>query len=909
MQWRFTIIDRNDVATVIEEPTGWDKLSLELARHPDYHGIFLNIQGDDSLEFDGIARKLLKEEYEQYGSEGQMTLLIEQSCRAKRKIVDNIIDTENSRHLHTEDEEFIITEEGKLGQELVWEEFDRGQFNFNLYDELCGDICVIKIPVENTDETMLLRNRMNQKVNLETITAFDETTALDPYSNLPLQLKMPSKGIVLKDKFLNNLINATPVAGVPVAGAPGATVNAEFGMIEIGMNTTVATEIGNSGMNVQPLYQCIFTQDATPAGCSSLNKFQPDGTYYISPLDISSVINYQEGTPNYGQVSDVLNVNIDIKGSITFRNANQALIRFMVLTLPAGNAGDLAGDYIYHSNQLIYGTVSGSSAVTTDQVVSIDASYSNASFILNKGDRVFVFYAIYHRVNNADNNGHAFDLQFDPDCIVDFSTLSHVADTFSACYMVNEAVSRVTEAITNDSVRAFSEYFGRLDSQPYSQTEDGCGSLEVITDGLRVRRQENKTPGKTTPFAVSLQDLFDGLNPIHNIGMGLEPDPNRTGKNRLRVERWEYFFNDAVVMSCTNINLIKKTVATKDVFSTCQFGYAKWEAEEYNGLDEFLTKRNFRTTLSRVKNDFIKLSKFVGSGYAYEVTRRKGNEGSKDWRYDKDTFILCCKRGITLENVWILANLSDPSHGLIIKIEPPAYNPGLVQQFLDRIFAVGQVLQISNGTYDLGTLTVTAVTTYGFSNGGVVVTFAETINPIWAIGIGSGLFDVTNDNFISVEQGNVTSADNIVDPDTIINYRISPVRNALRWMNRVTESYRQFDDESKIICTDGEGNVFAEGQMTDDTCRLEGDVIAENATISRTVFEDPNAAKPFRRPERIEFDYPLSAMEYKAIKANPFGLVFYSSDCLEGYGYIDSIKYKPEEGSAVFKLIPKIEAP
>ena len=90
-------------------------------------------------------------------------------------------------------------------------------------------------------------------------------------------------------------------------------------------------------------------------------------------------------------------------------------------------------------------------------------------------------------------------------------------------------------------------YFGRTDSQPYAVDTDGNGSLEVVTDGIRVRRQENKIPGKTSLFSLSLQDVFEGISPIHNIGMGVEPDTNRTGYNRLRVEPWDFFYNNDII--------------------------------------------------------------------------------------------------------------------------------------------------------------------------------------------------------------------------------------------------------------------------------------------------------------------------------------------------------------------------
>ena len=237
----------------------------------------------------------------------------------------------------------------------------------------------------------------------------------------------------------------------------------------------------------------------------------------------------------------------------------------------------------------------------------------------------------------------------------------------------------------------------------------------------------------------------------------------------------------------------------------------KWEAEQYTGLDEFLTKRSYRTTLTGVKNDLNKLSKFIGSGYALEITRRKGNDDSKDWRYDKDTFIICVK----------------------IYVVPIINLPRIVP-----------------------------------------------------------------------EMGNVTNPQNIIDPDSLYNYRISPVRNAMRWMNKILVSYRQFNPDAKIIFTDGDGNYFAEGEMQSALCRLEAGIVAENQTLNSASFGDSDNAKPFLLPERVLYDYPMNSREYRRIKNNPYGAIYFENSYDSGLGYIDSMKYKPEEGMAFFNLIP-----
>ena len=67
----------------------------------------------------------------------------------------------------------------------------------------------MKMPVEATSAVMDLRNRINQKVNLETVKAFDETTTLAPYSRLPFSLLLPSKGILLQNNAITDSVIST----------------------------------------------------------------------------------------------------------------------------------------------------------------------------------------------------------------------------------------------------------------------------------------------------------------------------------------------------------------------------------------------------------------------------------------------------------------------------------------------------------------------------------------------------------------------------------------------------------------------------------------------------------------------------------------------------------------------------
>ncbi|MBK7882490.1 MAG: hypothetical protein IPJ81_00610 [Chitinophagaceae bacterium] len=478
-------------------------------------------------------------------------------------------------------------------------------------------------------------------------------------------------------------------------------------------------------------------------------------------------------------------------------------------------------------------------------------------------------------IDNVNGGAKALRLTLDTDSHILITNTSTTEPTVSKVFMVNETISRVAETITNDKIRAYSDYFGRTDAQPYTSPENGCGSLEVLAKGIYIRNQENRIPGKPILFSLSMQDLWEGLNPVHNIGFGLEDDIYRPGKQWLRVEPWKYFYKDEVVMECIGINKVDQNVIQSEHYSTFKFGYEKWEGEEYTGLDEFLTKRTYRTTLSSLKNELTKLSRFIASGYALEITRRK-NADSKDWRFDNDTFIICIKK----ESHEQITFFYDDNRFSVLGF-PTYFHPGMQ-------------ITVSGTALNNGVFTIESVYTDNTN------TYIETVENTNVEGLIVATFE-----FYGVELGNIINPQNIIDPPTIYNYRLSPIRNAMRWINKIFSGYRLLPAGSKIIFTDGDGNYFAEGEMESDFCKLENQVLAENMNIDLSLFDDTENAIPILMPERIEFTFPMSLKDFKQVMQNRYGRIFYKSSCEEGYGWIDTIKYKPEEGLATFRLIPQ----
>lgn len=132
----------------------------------------------------------------------------------------------------------------------------------------------------------------------------------------------------------------------------------------------------------------------------------------------------------------------------------------------------------------------------------------------------------------------------------------------------------------------------------------------------------------------------------------------------------------------------------------------------------------------------------------------------------------------------------------------------------------------------------------------------------------------------SVEQGGVTNTANVFSPATNFNWRITPVRNLMRWFKSIANGYPSlYSSMAALLFNAGTGNIEAQSLQTLPD-RIEATTLSEKEDITVGDFLNSADAMPLFRPEVIEFEYGLSLADYKRIKGNPYGYVTYS--CADG---------------------------
>lgn len=613
--WRFTLIDRDGVETVIDDPKGWQDIEVNIERDTDSHGIFFNYP-IDTLEFHGAGADLIKGEYDIHGVDGNMYLRIEFQCS----------DGES------------------------YELFYFGRLAFDEYDDECGDLCIVNIGLNDADDIMLLRNNEEQKVDLYNDTAFDETTPLTDYTRLNIDLTLPPRGLTQRSDALATTPKTFSFFQEFLAQwqhMQNAGVDSEAGSFPITFNQN---EVGNTeiGVDGTSFSQAVFYyKNGDPGGVLDLLTIPGNAANELAcyPKDFLVQLHLAGGLvwSAFGDIQYKLRVSI--KAGIDQTSTH------VLLTFPLIDTVDVSGGSATYN-------------ITTSDYIT-----------LLPGEKLWIYFFV--EVFKQTAGAFLTDLVHTQDSgAYIFMRQTSVCDsTTSKVSYINEAVSRTVEAITNDRIRFYSTFFGRTDSQPYAIPNDTCGGLFAVTNGLNIRRK--LLADKTQPgFFVTFKQLFDDLNSIWNIGYEVEPDLNRPGFNRLRFEHWRYFYQDEVGIIFSYATSIKRAVDTSRLYNRMIVGYNKWEAGEFTGLDELMTQRTYRININAISKELNVATDMICSPYTIEITRRKDST-TEDWGYDNDLFGFCLLKEIGnyrietfADTAYSVENVNDPDSAYNARITP-----------------------------------------------------------------------------------------------------------------------------------------------------------------------------------------------------------------------------------------------
>lgn len=485
------------------------------------------------------------------------------------------------------------------------------------------------VDIIETGITETVKERLKTKINLSELTTLDGT-ALSTFTYGPYDLTLHSKAIV-KSALL------TTVASAPQYTEFTLFLTGSDMWAELPFDSTTYDELGDVIIQSAPFVS------ATTTGTT------PEAVY----------TNTTGGT---------LTVELDynfIGSVVESEDNNRAYNLFLKYKKGTGGfAASAETTLVTYGAKTPVGNVAMTQAVNTNGTLSLSFADTESIYI----------YFEFEDYNGTVPVDPFVQMSFTT-CQIEFSTETTTASTTSKVFAIHEAGARIAQSITNQTDAFRSDYFGRTNSQPNTYTSNGCGAFTALTNGFQIR----KFPIADRPVFMSMDDYYEGLNAIHNLGMSVELGGSGYV---IRVEPKEYFYSANVILRIGNIPDIEVSNAENYYYNSLQVGYEKWETENLNGLDEFNSKRRYNINVNSDK-ELMCLSKLVAGGYPLEIARRKlyVDEKTTDYEYDNENFIICLSREVDSgnpilttaekdENYTAVNNLISPTTSYNLRISP-----------------------------------------------------------------------------------------------------------------------------------------------------------------------------------------------------------------------------------------------
>jgi hypothetical protein len=480
-----------------------------------------------------------------------------------------------------------------------------GAFDFNTFERQCSDYCFIKISVTASKCTDVFMSRMGQDVDIEATTNFDGE-AITP----PLLRVLNIEG---QDIFLQNTANNKD--GANWSGHHddniGISPANRYYYFPVYLPNNPIMEFGDSNIsNVSP--SLVYINNAQ----SNILVWPMAPIQYLGYQNLS----FYEATTSEN-VINTIDVTWRCKGTMTITCSYDADFDLYIFAEKASNFELLT---ILGSTYIANGSI----AANTPLVVSFDVSFSgtvtNPSFVLQQISYYFNIDIVKITTSGLDT----FDVSVDYDGGgVNYFNMetnsSNSASTATSVYLPELLKFLPTAYMDTDCPSVVME-----------SELNQCLDFYQITKGSFIR---NVTQPSVPKLFTSYEYLFDQCRKIFNIGWGF--DNNET---ELKIARIQEFYKSTIVVDVGLVDKAIFTTAQDLIYGTINVGYNKWEAEEYNGLDEMNTERQYRRNIDSNPSELDLMADIISAGYTIEVTRRKNQAetGTSDWRYDDDLFIV-----------------------------------------------------------------------------------------------------------------------------------------------------------------------------------------------------------------------------------------------------------------------------
>jgi hypothetical protein len=602
MQWRFSLRHPSIAANawqLVKEPIGWDSAEIRIVRDREFHGI--DIAYSLPVKFYGGGFGLIKQVYDANGIDAAI------ECQVEHR---------------TPDGAFAVVFTGRL---------NLGGATFRSEDGLL----LADVNLEQTGNAQTLRSFLESKVDLRSRISLANFGSSVP--DLPAYTRADYDLTLLPQALISRF--ATRYAGASPFVYPSVTVGGFFSGFRwlydpIHLPTT--EELGQGHPLVLP-----YIANGSPAFPISSRtplfriplaaptlelRLQMQFRVRLTVANLGDTFNFLPMVKFMADPSDATNSTTDV---VVWSGAPVDVI----------SATQFVYEYTYTINTVY----------NTPAVNSLDYIYLNFGF----GDSGPPFF-----FPTGFPDGMQVEVFLDS-FSADFRELQVSPPTTIKATLVNEALARITESITDRKVTARSDLFGRTASQPLPAPSgaNGIGHNIALTSGLQLRRLNTRSTGNNTPVPTpaftSLRELLRNLNATYNIGYGLEPVPTGATlpsqlvgntEQLLRVEQKRHFYQLwPVLKELVAIREYELKPSEADAYNRVEIGFDTYETESLNGLEEFNTKWEYQGSLKHYDNALSIRCTYVAGGYLIEKTRRidPQENASTDVDTDEKMFFIC----------------------------------------------------------------------------------------------------------------------------------------------------------------------------------------------------------------------------------------------------------------------------
>lgn len=556
----------NNTTTIIDEPIGFDGLTIQLQRH-DYHGVGAE-SSVDTLEFYGRAAWIIKDAFQ------------------------TDIDTE-------------IIYEVIAGEEEIF----KGAVDLSTYKELQGDYQSVSCRVGEIGAKTTFNNRVETEIDLDDPKTVD---GVEIEKAEWLNLHIPLKHLLYtntskqdKESTISTSggYNPRPETGVYVGTkAPyiflpiGEVTNNEFGKFGV-VNPYSTDDLSN----VDSQYM---------ANEDHIDTYGPDTIAEIE-IKLKATIERRDG----GWASSA---NTNIRWHLEARDTDGHVAKGDEQSIPASNFNDEGATFDL-SCELNAALMAGGGI---QYYLVFDFDMPSGATSRNFWSHITIHKGSYVKMKMYDNIEEKEQVNAD-------------------MLLVQDALSTVIKSISENELDLRSEWYANT-------LRPGGGALKALTNGYKIRGLFTDEDNKRN-MPMSFKALIQSLDAIDCIGWGFS---NEDGGTCVRVERWDWFYKDNIILELDNAAELNIEVDTNRITTELQIGYKKYATQDqYNSIDSPHGTRTFVNGIKAMSNSISKECEFVADNYAIEETRRaKTNVNeTEETSYDESIFVFELQKDVVDE--------------------------------------------------------------------------------------------------------------------------------------------------------------------------------------------------------------------------------------------------------------------